>query len=184
MAKVGLFDVTTRDIRRVQRELKEFAPDLRKNMDRDVKRIVAPVIAKAKNNMPARPLSRWPDDPNARYGPQGRFPGYEQSAARRGIRLATGSSRKRIVGGQKQTEILAYALVQGSAGGAVYEVAGRRTGGKNTFVRNLRRKNGAASRGIWRAWDQTNAKETIASEADAVIRRTIREYNQRLAEKS
>lgn len=173
--------VVARDVRAIQNLLKEVAPDLRRKMDRDVRKVVDPLVRNAKDRMPEKPLARWHEE--GRRGPS-RMPGYNQTAARRGIRLATGGRgkvRNQRTGQQART-LIAYALVNADAGGAVFEVAGRRGSGRNNFVPNMRSKFGAASRGIWKAWDALGAQSRVEAEILKVVDGTMAEYNRRLSE--
>lgn len=168
------------NVRQIQNLLKEFAPDLRRKMDRDVRRVIEPVTSRAKGLLPDTPLSRW--HRGDRRGPS-RFPGYDAGSARAGIRVSTGGRAR----GQSFSwttvrgadTLFAYSILQGDAGGAVYEVAGRKNPGSR-FGRNLTSRNGSASRGIWRAWDSMGANSATTSAILGVVTDTMREYGRRM----
>jgi hypothetical protein len=171
--------VTLRDVRRVQQLLKEQAPDLRRRMDRDVRRILSPIIGRAKGLVPDAPLSRWHRED--RRGPS-RLPGFDSNAARRGLKVSTGGTiRVRTAEGQlKGRSLLAYSLVQSDPGGAVFEVAGRKNPSKTAFNRNMMRQRGRASRALWKAWDTTGAHDRVLAEIVGAVQATMDEYNRRL----
>ena len=185
-------DQVTRDIIAVQKLLRQTAPDLRKKLDKEIRSLVKPITDRAKSELPQVPLSRWHTDGDRRTG-TARLPGYEINSARRGIRLQAGSRQLRgeaarakrlgnVLGASSNSlrTLAAYSVVQANAGGAVYEVAGRRTRGANTFITNLERKNGRASRGIWRAWDALGSKDKLTAGIIKAVTDTMVEYDQRM----
>jgi hypothetical protein len=192
-------DKVARDVLAVQRLLRQTAPDLQKALNKQVRTVVKPLVDRAKANIPDVPLSRWHEDDRGRLG-AARLPGFSVNTAKRGIRLSTagrefrGEAGRRIreakrsgkvLGASPQSDrvISAFAIVQANAGGAVYEVSGRRTRGANTFVRNLERKNGKASRGIWKAWDSFNGKDRLTAAILSAVEATMNEYNGRMSRK-
>lgn len=183
---VGTFDngvmsgeVRLENVRAIQNLLKEFAPDLRRQMDRNVRKVIEPISNRARGMVPEVALSRWRPQGSGLWGQRLR---YDAADARRGVRVGTGGrQRVRVPGvGVTGTTLFAYSLLQANAAGAVYEVAGRRTSGVNSFVSNLNRKHGGASRAIWRAWDSASGDSQVQSEVLDVVTATIQEYNRRL----
>jgi hypothetical protein len=171
--------VTYRDVRRVQELLREQAPDLRRRMDREVRKLLSPIIGRAKNLVPDVALSRWHRED--RRGPS-RLPGFDANAARRGLKVSTGGTiRVRSAEGRlKGRSLLAYSLVQSDAGGAVFEVAGRKNPTKSAFNRNMMSRHGKASRALWRAWDTSGAHDRVLAEILGTVQATMNEYNRRL----
>lgn len=195
------YDTNTvaRDVLAVQRLLRQTAPELQKALNKTVRAAAKPLTDRAKANIPDVALSRWHEEDRGRLG-AARMPGWSANAARRGIRIATGGREFRgeagrrvreakmsgkVLGASPQSDrvISAFAIVQANAGGAVYEVGGRRTRGANTFVRNLERKNGKASRGIWKAWDSFNGKDRLTAAILTAVEATMEEYDRRMSRK-
>jgi len=166
-------EVKLENVRSVQNLLKEFAPDLRRQMDRQVRKVIEPISNRARGMVPEMALSRWKPQGQGQWGQRLR---YDASDARRGIRVGTGGKARGLTG----TQLFAYSLLQANAAGAVYEVAGRRSSGVNSFVSNLNRKHGGASRAIWRAWDSTSGDSQVQNEVLDVVAATITEYNRRM----
>jgi len=89
----------------------------------------------------ARPLSGW----------QGWKGGYDVAAVRKGIRVAFRGSKVR--GAHDPDKIPLLTLRQKNAGGAIYDMAGRRSSGETEqgqqFIKMLNARGGPASRYMW-----------------------------------
>ena len=157
----------------VKKALKSVAPDLRKEMDNEIKDHLRPVQDRARSLVPDIPLSRWNDIPQvpgskASRSPYGKRWEYERlqwnpSAVRRGISIRQGGRRRR-----GQAVSAAWRIMNRDAAGAVYELAGR---GKSneSMTRSLQRSR-PASRLIWEAWDERGGG------IDRKIARTVDKY--------
>lgn len=168
-----------------RRQMRLFAPDLLKQMDKEVKGILKPIVSDAKNMVPATaPLSNW-NRPVARpgsrpsYSPYGRRWDYarlqwDSSAVKRGIAVGVGRARRR-----GDSFKAAYAIRNRDAAGAVYELMGSGKSRVN-MVRNVRREHGLDKRLIWRAWDKANAQRKIPREVADTIKRYETAFQQRL----
>lgn len=116
---------------------------------KDIKRGVQPLVNTARGNTPQQtPLSGWKlaeGVTTARSGGS-RFPAW-QTNSRRAITTRFRRERVRGMGGRR----ILIRVVQGSASGAVWDMAGRRNAG-NPIDRGLRSAGfGSASRGMWPA---------------------------------
>lgn len=182
-------DAGIEGLREFELKLREIAPDLKKQMDREIRRALQPVRTKAQSLAPQRPLSGW----RTREG-TGRWSGdraYQQRAVKSGIRIRKINPRRNAgaarsygrigsSGFQGQSEILTGWQIQNrSAAGVIFELAGRdNPSGKSDagryFIRGLNRTAGP-SRLIWRAWDQLDGeRKVILDSAETSIRNTER----------
>jgi hypothetical protein len=76
----------------------------------------------------------------------------------------------------------AYSIIQNSAAGSIYELAGRRSNGNGTgvqFINNLN-KISHASRALWKALDERGERETQVAILDA-LKKAEAELEARLA---
>ena len=102
-------------VNELRKALKQYAPDLDKQLKKDLKKATDPVVSAARGYAPASaPLSNWGKG-------NGRFPLYNAQKVKNGIRLSTTRSRKNNKGFSSSVRI-----VNASAAGAIYETAGRK----------------------------------------------------------
>jgi hypothetical protein len=105
-------------VNELRKALKDYAPDLDKALKKELTGLAKPIVTKARGYAPALPpLSNW-----GREG--GRFPSYNGTLVKRGIRFSTARSKKNNRGFSSSVRI-----VNATAAGAIYETAGR----KNPF---------------------------------------------------
>lgn len=102
----------------LRKALRDFTPDLEKNLKKDLRLALKPVVEKAKGFAPTTsPLSGW----SSRSFGEGRFPKYNRSTVVRGITYSTSAGRV-----TKRGFTSMAAIVNQSAAGAIYETAGRK----------------------------------------------------------
>jgi hypothetical protein len=98
--------------------MRRFAPDLEKNMRKEIADGLKPVVKTARGYVPAiSPLSGW----QARAFSEGRFPNFNASVIQRGITYSTTVSKP-----SKNGFTANAAIYNKSAVGAIYETAGRK----------------------------------------------------------
>jgi hypothetical protein len=119
------------------------------------------------------PLSGWSTTPPAKPRSRGGagWPAWDQSVVRAGI---TTSKAERKV--RRDYTTSAGALINRSATGVIYELAGRsnKSPGKNKFISNLENKAFSASRLIWKIVDRDREKiERNVSEALEDAKKTL-----------
>ena len=152
---VGL-EKTVKDLKKFDKKaLKEFNKVIRENLREAKEDAIAQV--------PFSPLSNWVDNPNAtqkekgRYNGKSRMPVWNPAEVREGIK-STRSEGK--VHADYTTS--AGALKNTAGAGRVFEVAGRKSTGKegrgSSFIPNLEAKFGKASRVVWKAVDHIRPK--------------------------
>ena len=114
---ISIDEATTRQsFMRMQKALREFAPDIAKEMNKEVTKVLKTITVEANAHMPTHPvLSGWIG--NGEWGTRLKF---EPSAARK-IKPTRSTSKRTSKG---FTNV--YGVVQADAGGAIYELAGRR----------------------------------------------------------
>lgn len=102
-------------VNELRKALKQYAPELDKQLKKDLKIATDPVVKAARGYAPTvAPLSNWGKD-------NGRFPIYNATTVKNGIRLSTAKSKKNAKGFSSSIRI-----VNASAAGAIYETAGRK----------------------------------------------------------
>ena len=102
-------------VNELRKALKQYAPDLDKQLKKELKLATNNVVTAARGYAPASaPLSNWGKG-------NGKFPIYNSKIVKNGIRLSTARSKK-----NKNGFSSAIRIVNASAAGAIYETAGRR----------------------------------------------------------
>lgn len=158
-----------------KRQMRMFAPDLLKELNREIRsEILGPIVARAKNLVPSSaPLSRWNKmaaNPGSRtaYSPYqkrwetGRLE-WDSGQVKRGIRVGAGVPQKR-----GDSFKGAWAILNADAAGAVFELMGSGKSRVN-MVGAVRSRHGSSSRLIWRAWDQMGARLTVPKQVEDTI---------------
>jgi hypothetical protein len=164
--------------------MRELEPDLLKELNKEVRKQLEPVIALAQRKTPLQlPIRRWktPANPNTRpsYSPYGRRWDYARlewdgTKAREQIILRQKSKRKR---GSVDRTI--YQLQSNNPANAAYELMGR---GKSKvhMVGNVSRKFPGTGRVLYRAYDQLGGDAKIERDIVDTIRSFEAEFNRRL----
>lgn len=151
----------------VRADLRRFAPDLHRDLQRTLAGEARMVATTAKGLMPPRtPLSGW-----ARAW-QGDRLRWDPGAAVSGIKGSTARGRR-----TKDGYTAVVVVQQTDPAGAVFEVAGRRNKG-SAFARNLTGWWGPASRGVWRAAELKRA--SVEATVAAAVARAERALTDRL----
>ena len=100
----------------LRKALKKFTPDLAKETQKELGKLLKPVTAKARGFIPSSaPLSGW-----GKASIDGKFPEWSSSDAKRGIGYKTTPSKPNRKGWRSLARI-----VNASAAGTIYETAGR-----------------------------------------------------------
>lgn len=143
----------------LRKALRAYAPDLAKQLPKEISAAVKPVIRAARGFIPSNDqmISGW-----VKGG--GKFPAFDSSTAKRGIGYKTTPSKPNRRGFTSLVR-----LSNKSAAGAIYETAGRKTP-DSIFVKNIQNKTAArmAGRGkeqgraLFRAWEADQGKATVA----------------------
>jgi len=136
--------VTVTGTKEVLSALRQIDPEMRKQFNRDAKRIAAPIVNAAQKDYPQMYLSGM--SRNWSQGGRQKFP-YSQSAARRGISVKVSVAKK-------NQSIIKITQVNPAA--SIVEVAGsaRRNPAGDRFNANLVAKAGRPSRVMWPSADR------------------------------
>jgi hypothetical protein len=119
--------VEVKGIVEVQKALKKFAPDLYKEMNKEIRSAMREVVNEARTNVPnqIQGLSGWQDQGkevvSRTAGKTRGFPKYNPDVIRKGLTYSLGRSRRNYSG-----FVNVYRLLNRSAAGAIYETAGRK----------------------------------------------------------
>ena len=156
--------------------------DLAKDIKRELKAAVQPVVAQAKAATPDRPLSNWGSWTTRR----GTDLSYNRSQVVRGLKVVQRTSAERMsftdtqgVKKFRSTRQIAFLQLRNeSAAGHVFEIAGARQPG-NTFNRNILARHGQPKRLLYRALEPR--EPMIEAQVRATIDRLEREVTRRLA---
>jgi hypothetical protein len=180
----------------LRKAIRSFAPDLEKQLRKDLADAMKPVVAKARGFAPAEaPMSNWAP----RSFSEAKFPFYSVNTVRSGITYATSPGRVNDYGFSSMAKI-----INKSAAGAIYETAGRngpqpwvgpKAGGASnkvsrsvnpgagaTFIENLPELTSSLKgrgRLIFKAWAQNQGKAEGA--ALKAIDKTTTAFNARVA---
>jgi glutathione synthase/RimK-type ligase-like ATP-grasp enzyme len=155
--------VEVRGVIELKKAMRQFAPDLGKQLTREMGAALKPIVRKSRSLMPGNEqmLSNWVGKAGRA---EGKFPQYDVTIVRKGITFKTSPSRANRRGFKSIASIF-----NKSAAGAIYETAGRKTP-NSIFVQNLQVKSGGVmkgkdkmqGRGIFRAWNEDQGKATTA----------------------
>jgi len=109
---------------KLRKALREFEPDLAKATTKQMAAALKPITNKARGFMPATGsmLSGWTSASSSTETTNYRhFPKYDQTEAKRGVKYSTSPSKP-----NKRGFVSLARIVNISAGGAIYETAGRK----------------------------------------------------------
>jgi hypothetical protein len=131
--------------------LRRFAPDLDKQLKKELGLALRPVVKKAKSFVEAEsPMSGW-----SGYAKTGKFPKYDAVTIRRGITYTTAVSKPTKDGFTSMARI-----VNKSPVGAIYELAGLTNPNGQRWVGP---KAGGSSKGVSRSVNPQAGKQFIAN---------------------
>ena len=185
----------------LKKALNKYAPDLAKELTKELGAILKPVVNEARSYVPlASPMSGWSETQN----PRGKFPKYNALEIRKGILYKTTPSKPNRAGFVNNIRIQNKSMI-----GAIYETAGRKNGqgqdwvgpraggaskGKsrsnnpyagNQFISNLGQLYGPVRKGdhrmmgrlIFRAWANTQGRANAS--VFKAIEQTTAKFNRR-----
>jgi hypothetical protein len=136
--------------------LGDFDKDAVKAFTKVINKELSSVKKEAQGYVEAKPpLSGWATQParNPRSRGGAGWPAWDQSIIKSGISTSKAEGKVR-----KDYTTSAGAIKNKSAQGVIYELAGRRSRGNGTFIKNLEGNVGDASRLIWKAVDKNRNK--------------------------
>ena len=108
----------------LRKALRKFEPDLAKAQTKEMTAALKPITNKARGFMPASgsQLSGWTKASSSAETTNYRhFPKYDQTEAKRGVKYSTSPSKP-----NKRGFVSLARIINSSAGGAIYETAGRK----------------------------------------------------------
>jgi hypothetical protein len=154
--------------------LGDFDKDAVKAFNKVINKELSSVKKEAQGFVEAKPpLSGWATQParNPRSRGGAGWPAWDQSIIKSGISTSKAEGKVR-----KDYTTSAGAIKNKSAQGVIYELAGRRTRGNGTFIKNLEGNVGDASRLIWKAVDKSRDKvQKNISDALDQAKRTLQQ---------
>jgi hypothetical protein len=114
--------VTIEGVKQTRKAIRQFAPDLNKELNKELRIALAPIAKKARGFVPSdSPMSGWA----GRSFSEGRFPTFNASTIRSGIGFTTKQGRTTRSGFTANATIY-----NKSVAGAIYETAGRANNGQ------------------------------------------------------
>ena len=124
------------NVRETRRAMQQFAPEVKKALDKANREAGKPLLALAKNNVPDTPLSGWR---------RGRL-AFDQRTVQAGIKIKAGKRSRR------SPYSAVTQLRNETPAGSIFELAGTKTKSSN-FVDNLNARFplGSVTRVIWKA---------------------------------
>lgn len=142
----------------LRKALRDYTPDLAKQLPKEMAIALKPVIKTARGYAPSdsQILSGWKPRPMG----EGRFPTYNASMVKAGIGYKTTPSKPNRRGFRSLAR-----LFNKTAAGAIYETAGRKNS-DSRFVQNLNNKYASSMKGknkmegrvLYRAYDEDQGK--------------------------
>lgn len=108
----------------LRKAIRKFEPDLAKATTKEMGAALKPITAKARGYMPAsgQMLSGWTSATQSSDTTKYRhFPKYDQAQAKKGVKYSTSPSKP-----NKRGFVSLARIINSSAGGAIYETAGRK----------------------------------------------------------
>ena len=159
--------VKVEGVKQTRKAIRQFAPDLNKELNRELRIALAPIAKKARGFVPSdSPMSGWA----GRSFSEAKFPMYNASTIRSGIGFTTKQGRTTKSGFTSNATIF-----NKSVAGAIYETAGRVQSGQQGRSNNpqagqlfigamgsLYGKGPERGRLIFKAWEQDQGKATLA----------------------
>jgi hypothetical protein len=109
---------------KLRKALRQFEPDLAKMTTKEMAAALKPITNKARGYMPSNSqmLSGWTSASSSAETTNYRhFPKYDQTEAKRGVKYSTSPSKP-----NKRGFVSLARIINTSAGGAIYETAGRK----------------------------------------------------------
>ena len=109
---------------KLRKALREFEPDLAKKTTKEMAAALKPITNKARGYMPSNTqmLSGWTSATSSENTVKYRvFPKYDQTEAKRGVKYSTSPSKP-----NRRGFVSLARIINSSAGGAIYETAGRK----------------------------------------------------------
>jgi uncharacterized protein YfaP (DUF2135 family) len=154
--------------------LGDFDKDAVKAFTKVINKELSSVKKEAQGYVEAKPpLSGWATQParNPRSRGGAGWPAWDQSIIKSGISTSKAEGKVR-----KDYTTSAGAIKNKSAQGVIYELAGRRSRGNGTFIKNLEGQVGTASRLVWKAVDNNRDKvQKNISDALQDAKRTLQQ---------
>jgi hypothetical protein len=146
----------------LRKALREYAPFLAKEAQKELAGVLRPMTNKARGFLPSNDQapSGWLERPSAKGRWKNRF--YDEKAARKGITFSTAPSKFNNKGFRSLATIY-----NKSAAGAIYETAGRKSGMTGNFTPRLGgqlkgSKQKLQGRAIFRAYAEDQGRTTAA----------------------
>ena len=114
--------VTVEGVKQTRKAIRQFAPDLNKELNKELRIALAPIAKKARGFVPSdSPMSGWA----SRSFSEARFPMYNSRTIRAGIGFSTKPGKVTRSGFTSNAKIF-----NKSVAGAIYETAGRANNGQ------------------------------------------------------
>lgn len=164
-------EVILTGLKDTKKALKLYAPEVLAEMNKEIKAVGKSVATLAKARIPeASPMRGWRTVPAAhpRTRSGAGWPAYSPSEMKKGIKFKTGGARRK----RGATTSDAYSLINQSAAGMIFELAGRKSNGNGSgiaFINDLNRVR-QASRAIYSALDERGKREVAQAISDAVVK--------------
>ena len=144
----------------LRKALRQFEPDLAKETTKQIAGFLKPLVKDARGFMPSN--SEVPSGFVQRPRKTARFPMYDAAIAKRGISYKSSPSKANRSGFRSLASIF-----NKSAGGAIYETAGRKSGIQGNFTPRLSGqlvgdKQKMTGRAMYRAYEKDQGKAKAA----------------------
>ena len=155
----------------LKKQMKKFAPELKREMDREIRAYLKPVITDAKLMVPNVALSGWRQGSGRGKDNQaGKLPNWDQGAVSKGIVVRQGQAKRRKPG---EAVVSAWQLRNTDGAGSAFEGMGRKGGRTDSGRRMIAAMSlyyGKEPRLLWRAWGNAGGDAKLQTGVVEIIR--------------
>ena len=166
----------------LKKQMKKFAPDLKRAMDKEIRAYLKPVITDAKSMVPNVALSGWRQGSGrGKDNTAGKLPNWDQGAISKGIVIRQGQKKKRRPG---EAVVSSWELRNTDGAGSAFEGMGRkggRTDSGRRMIAAMTLYHGEEPRLLWRAWGNAGGDAKLQAGVLEIIHRRESELSMRLA---
>lgn len=155
----------------LKKQMKKFAPDLRREMDREIRTYLKPVITGAKSMVPDAPLSGWRlGGGRGKDNAAGKLPNWDPGAVKKGLVIRQGQHVRRRPG---EAVVSAWELRNADGAGSAFEGMGRKGGRSDSgrrMIAAMTMYHGKQPRLLWRAWGDAGGDAKLQTGVLEIIR--------------
>jgi hypothetical protein len=162
-------------VKEALRDLGKLDKDLARQLRKDARKIMQPIVAEAKSNIPNIALSGMSRPWTSKKSGVQLLP-WSGATSRKYVKAKTSTKRPSEFGGVTRDLAVFYVSWAGGVN-AIFDMAGRKN--NSVMAANLTGKFGPPSRIMWPAAE--NNADNVEKEMSQVVQEVMKEYNRKLA---